>query len=277
MTSFLKSHYYFVDEAGNPAIWGRRRRDLRIGGSDSQYFMMGLADIRGVRAESDSLNALRVELLADPALAGITSLQPARKKTALQFHAKDDHPRVRERVFDFICRPDLDLRFYAVVRDKRAVLESVERMRSIDASYRYGRNSLYDGLVRRLFSGRLHFVDSRYTVYFAQREKSDRQKALLDALHAAQRDYERYAGIMRPEPRIRFISGYPARYEGLQLVDYCTWSLQRLFEQRDNTYWKRIWDAGKVKCVVDMDATDRYEGGEIYTADNPLTGELWHT
>ena len=274
MTKYTKSHYYFVDEAGTPVIWGRRKRNILIGNSESKYFIMGLADIRDVTPVSNGIDTLRQMLIKDPKLSTIASLQPEKSKTAKQFHAKDDHPQVRERVFTLLCQPYHDIRFYGIVRHKQAVLDSIRRTESIDSTYRYNPNNLYDALVRRLFSGRLHYDQSRYSVYFAQRSKSDRQSALLAALINAQKDYESYAGINETDPAIRFISGYPHQYQGLQIVDYFCWALQRLYERNDNHYWKRLWDANKIRCVIDVDETSRNPKGEIYSPANPLTGEL---
>lgn len=275
MTELLKSHYYFVDEAGQPEIWGRRQKDVLIGKGSSRFFIMGLADIREVSVLSNALDNIRTCLLNSPDISKIPSMAPAKRKTARQFHAKDDHPIVRERVFRLLCRREYDIRFYAVVRHKQAVLELIRRMESVDSSYRYQPNHLYDAMVRRLLSGRLHFNNSRYTVYFAQRSKSPRQNALRAALEKAQRDYEQLAGLPASNAAIRFISGYPCQYQGLQVVDYFCWALQRLFERRENHYWKSLWDAGKVRCVVDLDdVTEQWPKGQIYSQSNPLTGEL---
>ncbi|QDU72799.1 DUF3800 domain-containing protein [Mucisphaera calidilacus] len=269
-----KSHYYFVDESGVPDIWGRRKNDLVIDNPASRFFLIGLVEIKDVTTVSNAIDHLRAMLLRDPRFSTIPSLDVSKRKTAVEFHAKNDHPRVRERVFTLLCQAFHNIRYSAVVRDKRRVRSIVEAMKTIDPTYRYHPNSLYDALVRRLFNGRLHFEGSRYTVYFAQRGKSDRQAALLSALENAQRDYEQYAGLDETEPSIRFVSGYPRQYQGLQVVDYFNWALQRFYERDDNHYWKRLWDAGKVRCVIDPDATGRYREGEIYTASNPLTGEF---
>lgn len=239
MAKQTKSHYYFVDEAGTPVIWGRRKQDVLIGKTESKFFIMGLADIRDVTTVSNGIDHLREVILKNPKFAAIPSVQPARMKTARQFHAKDDHPEVRDRVFTLLCQQYHDIRFYAVVRNKQTVLDVIRRAESVDATYRYHPNNLYDTLVRRLFSGRLHYDHGRYSVYFAQRAKSDRQSALMDALQNAQRDYEAYAGVDEKDPPIRFVSGYPHQYQGLQVVDYFCWVLQRLFERSDNHDWKR--------------------------------------
>ena len=48
------------------------------------------------------------------------------------------------------------LRFFAVVADKRSVLEYVRRRNEDGSGYRYHPNDLYDSLVRRLLNEKLH-------------------------------------------------------------------------------------------------------------------------
>ena len=50
------------------------------------------------------LAALRAELLADPLVNTVPSMQPAAGKTALFFHAKDDVQEVRIAVFKLLRR-----------------------------------------------------------------------------------------------------------------------------------------------------------------------------
>lgn len=79
MTKYTKSHYYFVDEAGTPVIWGRRKKDIVLGTSESKCFIMGLADIRDVTTVSNGIDFLREQILKDPKFAGIQSLRPEKK------------------------------------------------------------------------------------------------------------------------------------------------------------------------------------------------------
>ena len=53
----------------------------------------------------------------------VASMQPEQLKTALAFHAKDDLPEVRRDVFSLLSQHDV--RFYAVVRDKRVIVDNV--------------------------------------------------------------------------------------------------------------------------------------------------------
>ena len=111
---------YFVDEAGDLTLFGARGRVLVGNPGCSHYFMLGALQVADVPALSAGLSELRQRLLADPYFKGVLSMQPERRKTALAFHAKDDPPEVRREVFQLVSRQPV--RFFAVVRDKQAVL-----------------------------------------------------------------------------------------------------------------------------------------------------------
>ena len=70
-----------------------------------------------------ALNDLRQSLLADPYFAGVPSMQPQHRKTARMFHAKDDVSEVRREVFKLLL--GFDVRFYAIVRNKRVIADKV--------------------------------------------------------------------------------------------------------------------------------------------------------
>ena len=163
--------HYFVDEAGDGNIFNRRK-EIVIGREGcSVYFILGLLDV----ADPDRLEAdvtrLRAELLADPYLAKIPSMQPGQRKTAFAFHAKDDCPEVRREVFRMLMQHDL--RFFALVRDKRVIVQKVREFNAQRPEYRYQPNQLYDRCVSRLFRDRLH-KDAGYAVYFSKRGNRSR-------------------------------------------------------------------------------------------------------
>jgi hypothetical protein len=127
------------------------------------HFIMGLLQVPDPTTLAVELEQLRAELLADPYFRDVPSFQPGRGKTAVAFHAKDDLPEVRREVFKLLLRHPV--KFFAVVRDMRAVLAYVrERNRRGDA-YRYHPNELYDNTVARLFKNRLHQYESCHVCY----------------------------------------------------------------------------------------------------------------
>ena len=255
---------YFVDEAGDPTLFGARGRVLVGSPGCSRYFMLGVLQVADVLALSAGLNELRQRLLVDPYFKGVPSMQPERRKTALAFHAKDDLPEVRREVFQLLsCQP---VRFFAVVRDKQAVLRYVQGRNAFDDAYRFRPNELYDSLVSRLFKDRLH-LSSDVRVCFARRGSSDRSLALSKALEkACQRFAQRWqrpvAGVVSAR------ESTPLHDVSLQATDYFLWALQRHYEQQESRFLQLLWP--QVALVHAVDETNRAAYGEYYTRKKPL-------
>jgi hypothetical protein len=193
-------------------------------------------------------------------------MDPRSNKTAIAFHAKDDLPEVRERVFKVLMAHEV--RFYAVVKDKAAVVSYVSQRNAIDNRYKYTRNELYEHLGKRLFRDRLHKAEA-YEVCFARRGSTDRTKALgTVALRGARENFAEKHGILGTAP-IEVSAAHPRDSGGLQAVDYFLWALQRLYERREQRYVNFIWP--KVALVHDVDDTRSAAYGVYYTRDNPLS------
>ena len=171
--------HYFVDEAGDSILFSGSGKVLIGSAGCSRYFAVGLLDVPDAAALAADLDKLRADLLADPYFKDVPSMQPKAKKTAFYFHAKDDLPEVRREVFKLLQRHPI--RFSAVIRDKKAVLDYVRSRNERDATYRYRADELYDYAVRRLFKERLHKHDG-YNICFAIRGNSHRTAAFRQAL-----------------------------------------------------------------------------------------------
>lgn len=256
---------YFVDEAGDGVLFDSKGRVILGLQHCSRFFILGLLDIPDPESLGRDLDELRSRLLADPYFKKVFSMQPDQKKTALAFHAKDDVAEVRREVFALLSRHDL--RFFAVVRDKRKVLEYVRQRNEREDSYCYHPNELYDSIVRRLFKNLLHKDDS-YSIYFAKRGKSDRTAALRDALETARRRFSSQWSIASAAP-INVVATIPPKSQSLQAVDYFLWALQRLYERREERYVEFLWPA--FRMVHDVDDTRQTQYGVYYTQKKPLT------
>lgn len=257
--------HYFVDEAGTPTLFRRRRESIVGQEGCSNYFILGKLEVDEPEALQRQLDDLRAELLADPYFKDVPSMQPNEKKTALMFHAKDDLPEVRYRVLKLLAQQAVS--FYAVVRDKHRVLAEVLGRNQADESYWYRENELYDELVGHLFKSRFYRGD-HFEICFARRGKSDRTEALSLALDQARRTYERDMGVPS-RVSIAIQASTPRQHGGLQAVDYFLWALQRLYEQDEDRYWETI--RSRVKVVYDRDDILTASYGVYYTPEKPLT------
>lgn len=260
-----KERQYFVDEAGDPVLFNRRKQMVVGAEGCSTFFALGLLDVNDGEKLGAELDSLRAQLLADPYFKGVPSMQAEQRKTAFTFHAKDDIPEVRREVFSLLLRHEMN--FFAVIRDKRRIVNLVKEDNLQQPQYRYHPNQLYDRCVSRLFRDRLH-QDDAYRIVFARRGTSDRTTALRKALENARNNFRRKWGIDAKAP-IEVIPSVPTRDLCLQAADYFLWALQRLFERKEERYWQFIWP--KVSLVHDVDDTRRNPYGEYYSQRTVLT------
>ena len=259
--------HYYVDEAGDAVLFNRRKEIVVGHEGCSSFFILGLLDIVDPTALEVDLTRLRQQLLADPYLAKIPSMQPAQRKTAEAFHAKDDCPEVRREVFRLLMMHDV--RFFALVREKEVIVRLVREHNQKRPEYRYHPNQLYDRCVSRLFRDRLH-KDDGYTVYFAKRGNRSRTQALKAALEQAKANFRFMFRVESASP-IDIVAMNSAQSAGLQAADYFLWALQRVYERGEDRYWNYV--AEKASLVHDVDDTRSEEYGMYYAKRNPLTAE----
>ncbi|MGE0329312.1 MAG: DUF3800 domain-containing protein [Ramlibacter sp.] len=265
----MDTSYLFVDEAGDTTLFARHGKPLAEAASVSRYFMVGRLEVAHVGALEAALETLRAELLADPLLNTIPSMQVAAGKTALFFHAKDDAPEVRHAMFRLLLRHEL--KFSAVVRDKHVLLHDVLRRNASDPGYRYKADGheLYDDLSARLF-GQCQ-LSGRREVTFAVRGSKPRTAALKAVLDAIDGGSHAASAAVVPV-RTMVHSGFPSQSASLQACDYLLWALQRFYERGEDRYVKAMWPC--FTRVLDLDAPAA-EGGRMkiveFNEKHPLT------
>jgi hypothetical protein len=216
--------------------------------------------VRDEKSLVEDLATLRERILRDPYFTDVPSVKLLSKKTAFQFHAKDDIPEIRRDVFSLLRQHDLI--FHAVIRDKTKIMDYVRQENERNAQYRYNQNELYDSLVRRLFEGLLQTNDM-HKVTFASRGNADRTRALAKAIQA---DLPLKIAQHRS---VDVVACRPNLAPALQAVDYYLWSLQRLYERGEDRYWNYV--SPHAKLIMDLDDTRRFPSGVRYTQKEPLT------
>jgi len=269
--------YLFVDEAGDPTLFSGKGESIVGTNGCSRFFVVGKLEVEDPSVLENALTALRAELMVDPYFAGVESFRPERKKTALLFHAKNDLPEVRYLVFRLLRAAGDTLRFHAVVCDKEVLVRRETEKRKQDPAYRYNPDSIYNGLMRSLFS-KLHRFADQYDLCVARRGKKDRNQAIQAAIAHAERDFESKFGF----PRAR-ADGWqitisdPVQTACLQAVDYFLWAVQRFYEIRVNQatgeeiredrFLNMLWP--QIGEIHDQDFGPAW--GTHWTDANPLT------
>jgi len=255
--------HHFIDEAGDLSLFNKRKQVVLGTEGVSNYFMVGAAFVADPESLDRQLESLRESILRDPLLNRVPSLDPVRRKTAVAFHAKDDVPEVRYKVFTLLVT--LDVQIFAVIRTKRALVEQARML--FRRGIRLSENEIYDELVSRLLRNRLHLAESN-SIVVARRGTRDRKDALTAAIDRAQENFAARWGARNFGP-CEVATAYPHESGGLQATDYFLWALQRLYERHEDRYFAPL--AKHYRIIMDLDDTRRKAYGEWYSDSNPLT------
>lgn len=267
MSSEIATNHYFVDEAGDPVLFGRGGKVLVGTKGCSHYFMLGVAKVANPAGLAAELDQLRADLLADPYFKDVPSMQRNAGKTAVAFHAKDDLPEVRREVFKLLGRSDVEV--HIGIRRKQCLVELARKRRTGDPEFRMHPNDIYDGLVAKLFAHLLHKGDEN-RILFARRGKTDRVRALGEAIGTARERFQKRSRKVCDQPTdVR--SACPSEHPCLQVIDYYLWALQRMLERNEDRFFELVRPAFAAIC--DQDCRIRKPGGEWYSRAEPLTME----
>ena len=259
-----KTITYFIDEGGDLTLFNKRGQSMLGTNGVSRFFAVAIGYVEGdPEAVDEALRQLRIELCSDPALNGIPSMSPEAGKTAVFFHAKNDHALVRDRVFSLL--PKLGMRVLVAFRRKEKLIAEGR-----DAA-RYGRkltdNAIYDDLLKRLVRNRLHIAQECTNIYVARRGTKDRKIALLQAVDRAKGNFSAAFGP-RDFATVNVELKYPVDHGGLQVIDYYLWALGRLLERGDEKYYRAHESA--YRLIMDLDDTRNAAYGEWYHSKKPL-------
>ncbi|MGH9521618.1 MAG: DUF3800 domain-containing protein [Terriglobales bacterium] len=241
-----KPRWYFVDEAGDPAFYGKGKEIIVGREGCSRVFSVGFLRTHDPQLIRSKLADVRLEVLGDRYLKAVPSIQ----KSLRAFHAKDDCPEVRKLVFGAVEK--MDFAVQVIVGRK------VEyRFRGTHGG---SQDRFYDDLVGRLFERQLH-LSVKNTIVFATRGNKTRQHALRTAVEAGVQKFRRSYGEV-PVTSVQVLTSQPAQEPVLQAVDYCLWTIQRAFERGEMRYFEflrekieLVWDVFDVKKIQRQEST----------------------
>ena len=103
--------YFFIDEAGDPIFYNRRRECIVGEEGCSKILILGFIRTQNPGKLRKAVLSLHNEVLNDPYFNNIPSII----KTRRAFHAKDDCPEVREKFYKLIVKLDFKAEFYGNV------------------------------------------------------------------------------------------------------------------------------------------------------------------
>lgn len=226
--------YFFVDESGDPTFYDRHGNLILDTEGISKILILGFIHTKDPKPIRQVLHNLQQEITEDKYLQGIPSLQ----KSLVAFHAKDDSPEIREKVFKAIVK----LNFTAEVFVGRKI-QNIFNIR-----HHKNENEFYDDLISKLFENKLHLAKHN-EIFFAVRGSKTRQIPLEQAIQKALSTFEG-KWKKKIESTFKINPQSPSGEPCLQVIDYINWAIQRAFIKQDMRFYKFVED--KIKYLVDI-------------------------
>lgn len=258
----LEKAHRFLDEVGDTTFFGKGR--VPILGQDGVSLCFGLGMVKftalvpDVRREVEEL-CRSVE--ADDYLNRIPSVVKRVQSGGFYFHAKDDPPEVRERLFKWI-------------RDTDCSLEMVmgRKIPALFARKHNGKDSeFYADLLSHLLKNKLK-LGRRLVINIAERGKTTRNHVLELAMNKARERFTKKQDATAISSEVVFNVQNPRTEPLLCVPDYLGWTVQRVFERGDTRYYDFVRE--RISLVVDLYNAEKYEGSRnYYTPKRPLTAE----
>ena len=252
----------FLDEAGDTAFYGRKRRVIvgDLGVSKAFYlgcvkFKCPLDDARLV--VSDAMRRVK----ENPSLTRFQSVKKRLAKGGFHFHAKLDPPPVKELFFDAIRDLSCSLEIIVARKDARRFARA-----HLDQEDRF-----YADILGHLLKNKLK-LGGRLTMTIAQRGSSTRAINLDRALEMALDRARRKHGLGALTTKVVFDVAEPEREVLLTVADYLSWSVQRVFETGDTTFYDVV--RNRVSAVQDIYDVRNFGGGRNwYGPKRPLSAQ----
>ncbi|MFZ0547528.1 MAG: DUF3800 domain-containing protein [Candidatus Promineifilaceae bacterium] len=232
--------WFFVDESGDPTFYDRQG-NLIVGQEGcSPILLLGFIETADPSSIRTALLHLQKEIVNDPYFAGVPSLT----KTEIAFHAKDDLPEIRYRVYKLLATLDFRAQFIVARKQERTFIK------------RFGgnENRFYDELISRLFENVLHRVEINH-IYFAKRGSRERQKPLFAAIKSGISRFESKWG-RKVKSTITLQAQIPSGEPCLSVADYMNWAVYRAFTRQEMRYFNVVAD--KASLLVDLYDTQNY-------------------
>jgi hypothetical protein len=256
----LEKAHRFLDEAGDTTFFGKGRVPVLGQNGVSRCFGLGMAKfaapVPDVRREIVELCG---SVEADDYLNTIPSVVKRIQSGGFYFHAKDDPPEVRERLFKWIRNTECS--FEMVIGRK---------IPALFASKHNGKDSeFYADLLSHLLKDKLK-LRQRLVLNIAERGKSTRNHVLELAEKKARERFTKKHDPAVISSELYFNVQNPRREPLLSVPDYFAWTIQRIFERGETRHYDFIRE--RISLVVDLYDAEKSQGSpNYYTPCKPLT------
>lgn len=247
--------YFFIDESGDSSFYAKRKK-LLVGTEGFQPMLnLGMIEVKDKRSLRVAITQFMNDIKADPLYNTIESVS----KPNWYLHAKDDHPEVRAKFFEFIRNLEGFKAFCVIGR---------KRLSTFKNKHNNNESEFYFDLVYHLLKDRMNNEDAHYQIFLAAR-KGSTQNFLISAISKAiGRD-----NIRRRVPKsITYQCDIVRSVDTPELciVDYLLWALNRYIISNEQRFFKAL--APRYSLIIDLYDLEKYSKklSNYYHKKNPF-------
>lgn len=226
--------YFFIDESGDPTFYNQYGTSIVGTEGCSKILLLGFIKTQNPKPLRDVIYKLHEEISQDAYLQTI----PSFAKSSIAFHAKDDCPEIREKVFKAILPLDFKAQF-VVARKSEAYFQK---------HYQGSEQFFYEDLISRLLKNQLH-LSEKNKICFASRGSTTRTAPLLRAITKAKTSFETQWQTTITSENLPYAAA-PSEEACLQIIDYMNWAVQRAFLKSEDRYLMFVQD--KISLITDI-------------------------
>ena len=258
----LEKVHRFLDEAGDTTFFGKGRVPTLGQEGVSLCFGLGLVKFAAPVVEvREQITKLCRFVATDDYLNRIPSVVKRVQSGGFYFHAKDDSPEVRERLFKWIRETDCSLE---IVVGRKIPALFARKHHAKDSEF-------YADLLSHLLKSKLK-LGQRLVITIAERGKTTRNHVLELAMVKARERFAKRRDLAEISSEVVFNVQNPRTEPLLCVPDYLAWTVQRVFERGETRHYDFVRE--RISLVVDLYDAEKYEGSRnYYTPKRPLSPE----
>lgn len=258
----LEKVHRFLDEVGDTTFFAKGRIPILGQPGVSLTFSLGMVKFAAPVTEMrQQVEQMCCAITVDDYLNRIPSVVKRIQTGGFFFHAKDDPPEVRERLFKWIRETDCSLEM--VVGRKIPALFA--------RKHHCNDSEFYADLLSHLLKSKFR-LGQRLVINIAERGKTTRNQVLEMAMIKARERFAKKADASEISSEFVFNVQNPRTEPLLCVPDYMGWTVQRVFERGETRHYDFIRE--RISVVVDLYDSTKYDGSRnYYTHRRPLTAE----
>jgi len=169
-------------------------------------------------------------------------------------HAKDDHPEVLDRFFNFLA--SLDFRGYFIIGRKS--------LRTFHRTHKAKESNFYFDLIQNLLRYRITGF-KEFKIYLSRRSGNSIE-AFKDAIESSIENYNKSTNKDDITPTYTCTIVPSKSTPESSIVDYMLWALQRYILKEEETYYNLLID--KYELIYDIYGKTRGENSRFYNYKN---------